>query len=407
MIKKLKDNKFIIGLFLFAFILRVIVILVVDTPIISDFKTMYEAALEIVKGTSDYKDSLYFLTWGYQMGHVLYQSILLSIINSVVFLKIMNALISSLTIVFLYLIMKRVVNIKIAKISSIFYSIFLFPLLLNTVLTNQFLPLLLILIAIYLFISIDKGKYLLKTIIIGLLLGISNILRSEGIVIITALLLYSFYLIIRKVNIKKTIITFILIACSYMAIFNITSYALMKTDISPNGLKNMNPTWKFVLGFNYETSGMYSSSDAEIYATDQDKAKEIVKERLSEWEKIPVLFLKKIKILWFNSDLSWSLGYLENKTLVSILTVINQIFIIILDLLALLSVPLLFKKNRSNIQVLITLILFVYFGVYLLIEVMPRYAYPLQAFMLILASISLNYIYEKVKIGSKRKKIGK
>ena len=397
MIKKLKDNKFIIGLFLFAFILRVIIILVVDTPIISDFKTMYEAALEIVKGTSDYKDSLYFLTWGYQMGHVLYQSILLSIINSVVFLKIMNALISSLTIVFLYLIMKRVVNIKIAKISSIFYSVFLFPLLLNTVLTNQFLPLLLILIAIYLFISIDKGKYLLKAIIIGLLLGISNILRSEGIVIITALLLYSFYLIIKKVNIKKTIITFILIVCSYMAIFNITSYALIKTDISPNGLKNMNPTWKFVLGFNYETSGMYSSSDAEIYATDQDKAGEIVKERLSEWEKIPVLFLKKIKILWFNSDLSWSLGYLENKTLVSVLTVINQIFIIILDLLALLSVPLLFKKNRSNIQVLITLILFVYFGVYLLIEVMPRYAYPLQAFLLILASISLNYIYEKVK----------
>ena len=264
-------------------------------------------------------------------------------------------------------------------------------------LTNQFLPLLLILIAIYFFISLDKGKYLLKAIIIGLLLGISNILRSEGIVIITALLLYSFYLIIRKVNIKKTVITFILIVCSYLAIFNVISYTLMKTDISPNGLKNMNPTWKFVLGFNYETSGMYSSSDAEIYATDQDKAGEIVKERLSEWEKIPVLFLKKIKILWFNSDLSWSLGYLENKTLVSVLTVINQIFIIILDLLALLSVPLLFKKNRSNIQVLITLILFVYFGVYLLIEVMPRYAYPLQAFLLILASISLNYIYEKVK----------
>ena len=93
MIKKLKDNKFIIGLFLFAFISRVIIILVVDTPIISDFKTMYEAALEIVKGTSDYKDSFYFLTWGYQMGHVLYQSVLLSIINSVVFLKIMNAFI--------------------------------------------------------------------------------------------------------------------------------------------------------------------------------------------------------------------------------------------------------------------------------------------------------------------------
>ena len=46
---------------------------------ISDFKMMYDAALEIVNGTDSYKSMSYFITWGYQMGHVLYQAVLLNI----------------------------------------------------------------------------------------------------------------------------------------------------------------------------------------------------------------------------------------------------------------------------------------------------------------------------------------
>ena len=61
-----------------------------------------------------------------------------------------------------------------------------------------------------------------------------------------------------------------------MMIFNISSTIFIKTNISTNGLKNMNPTWKFVLGFNYETNGMYSDIDAERYAFNKDESKKIV-----------------------------------------------------------------------------------------------------------------------------------
>ena len=49
------------------------------------------------------------------------------------------------------------------------------------------------------------------------------------------------------------------------------------------------------------------------------------------------------------------------------------------------------------------LILLVYFGVYLLIEVMPRYAYSLQVFEAIIIGISLDYIFTKIKALKKGK----
>ena len=388
-----KLNSFIIFLFLFSFITRLIVILTINTPIISDFKTMYEASLELINGTNNYKNSIYFINWAYQMGHVVYQSILLSVINNVVFLKIINAFNSSLTVVFIYLISKKISSSTSSKIISVLYSIFLFPLLLNTVLTNQILPVLLTLISIYILINLDYEKYIFKSIIIGLILGLANILRSEGIVIIFSILLYSIYLIFKKHN-KNIFISFVIIFISYMMIFNISSTILIKTNISTNGLKNMNPTWKFVLGFNYETNGMYSDIDAERYAFNKDESKKIVLERLKEYDKIPMLFLKKSKILWLNSDLSWSIGHIQNVKIYNILSYINQLFIIFFTLLSFVS---LFNlKKLDNTQIITTLILITYFFVYLLIEIMPRYAYSLEVFQVILSSIGLDFILRKI-----------
>ena len=77
-----KNYNFCIFLFLFSFAVRLITISVFNTPIESDFKLMYDAALEIINGTNNYLTTPYFISWGYQMGHVLYQVFLLSIINS-------------------------------------------------------------------------------------------------------------------------------------------------------------------------------------------------------------------------------------------------------------------------------------------------------------------------------------
>lgn len=390
--------KLIIFLFLFTLTIRVAIVLLIDTPVISDFKTMLEASKELVNGTDAYKSMPYFICWGYQMGHVIYQAILLNIINSITFLKIVNAIVTSSTVIMIYLIGKELSNTKAAIIISIIYSIFLFPLLLNTVLTNQLLPMLLILIAIYLWMKKKKENKLMP-VIIGILLGISNMLRSETIVIIIAFVLYTIFLMIKKENRKALIINLCLIIISYFTLTTATSFALKATDISPSGLENKNSSWKFLEGLNIETRGRYSEDDAVKYSYDKKKTTKELKKRIQEeWQQYPLLFAKKTKILWLNSDLSWSLGHIENQEDLKLYEGINQIFIYFFVIMSLLSAITLFKKTYKKEQILILLILFVYFGVYLFIEVMPRYAYSLQIFEALLASITLGYILDNKKI---------
>lgn len=394
----ISKHKIIIFLFLFAFVIRIGVILWIDTPVISDFKTMLDASKELVNGTDAYKSMPYFICWGYQMGHVIYQAILLNIINSITFLKIVNAIVTSSTVIMIYLIGKELSNTKAAIIISIIYSIFLFPLLLNTVLTNQLLPMLLILIAIYLWMKKKKENKLMP-VIIGILLGISNMLRSETIVIIIAFVSYTIFLMIKKENRKALIINLCLIIISYFTLTTATSFVLKATDISPSGLENKNSSWKFLEGLNIETRGQYSEDDAVKYSYDKKKTTKELKKRIQEeWQQYPLLFAKKTKILWLNSDLSWPLGHIENQEDLKLYEGINQIFIYFFVIMSLLSAITLFKKTYKKEQILILLILFVYFGVYLFIEVMPRYAYSLQIFEALLASITLGYILDNKKI---------
>lgn len=394
----ISKHKIIIFLFLFAFVIRIGVILWIDTPVISDFKTMLDASKELVNGTDAYKSMPYFICWGYQMGHVIYQAILLNIINSITFLKIVNAIVTSSTVIMIYLIGKELSTTKAAIIISIIYSIFLFPLLLNTVLTNQLLPMLLILIAIYLWMKKKKENKLMP-VIIGILLGISNMLRSETIVIIIAFVLYTIFLMIKKENRKALIINLCLIIISYFTLTTATSFALKATDISPSGLENKNSSWKFLEGLNIETRGQYSEDDAIKYSYDKKKTTKELKKRIQEeWQQYPLLFAKKTKILWLNSDLSWPLGHIENQEDLKLYEGINQIFIYFFVIMSLLSAITLFKKTYKKEQILILLILFIYFGVYLFIEVMPRYAYSLQIFEALLASITLGYILDNKKI---------
>ncbi len=398
----IKNNKWFLFLLVFSFVLRLIVVLTINTPPTSDFKTMLEASFELLKGTTEYQTMPYFLTWAYQMGHVIYQALLLSIIDNITFLKIVNALITTATIGLLYKIGEYLTNKKVSLIISFIYSIFLFPLFLNTVLTNQFLPMLLILISLYILIK-NKKEHILPFIIIGILLAFSNMLRSEGIVILAGITLYMLYRIITSSKKKKKVIGTILIIMIYFITNTLASYTLQKTNISPNGLENKNPAWKFITGLNTETRGKYSSEDAEKYAFYPKKAEQELEQRIKEdWTNYPVLFIKKIKILWLNSDLTWTFPDKTEEELLP-LNSINSLFIYFFLLFALLSIITIIKKTYKKEQILIYSILLFYFGAYLLIEVMPRYAYPLQILEALLAMITLEYILNK-RVGEQHAK---
>ncbi len=400
-VKKTKIKQFAFFLFIFSFLLRFLAILLIDTPIVSDFKTMFEAAIEINRGNlALVQSSSYFSLWSYQFGHTLYMSLFLKLIPNVFFLKFLNALFSSGSIVLLYLIGKDFVKERTARFLCLLYSFFPFSLLLNTVLTNQHHSTFFCLLALYFLIGkkFEKISPIKKGILVGSMLAISQILRPEGIVFLVALLVY-ILLTLKKKEEKKSFLLLAFIFLVYFALTTSTSFLLQKAKISETGLKNNDFYWKFVTGLNVKTNGQYSEEDALIYPFGQKKeGLAFLKRRISQdLTKYPTLFLKKETILWMQSDLSWSIGHFPEKgktELYQFLTSFNQIFLFFFVAIGIIGC---FCKEKRKEFLFLILFLGAYFGVYLFIEIMPRYAYTPQMILLLIGMIGFEQIEKQFK----------
>lgn len=401
-VRKKKIRHWPIVLFLFSFVIRFFVISIINTPIVSDFKTMYEAARQINLGNIiSVQNSPYFQLWGYQWGHTLYMSFFLKCIPSVFFLKVLNIFFSSGSIVLLYLIGKDFVKERVARGMSLLYVFFPFPLLLNTVLTNQHHATFFFLLALYFLISKKHRKDVAwkKGLLVGTFLAISNLLRPEAITFLVAFIAYLIFDFSRK----KAKACLQLGATTFVAYLLITisiSSLLQITHISPSGLQNKDPYWRFIVGLNPQSRGQYSEEDEKTYTFgDKKQALSIIKERsIGNITQLPRLFLQKETILWTQSDLSWSIGHFPregNSDLYYFLTNLNQCFIYFFLITGIIGC---FSKIKERECLFFILLLGVYFGVYLFTEVMPRYAYTPQTILLLLGMLGVNAILEKIEV---------
>ena len=392
------NHKFLLFLFFFSLLLRVFMVLMINIPVSSYYKTMYDASLELISHTESYKSSLPVLTFGYQLGHIFYQSILLSIVNSVLFLKIVNCVISSFTIVFIYLISKELSNKKAASIISIIYSIFLFPLLFPSLLSNQILSMLLVLIAIYLWIR-QKRITVFRSIVIGILLVIAEVLQRDIFIIVIGFVFYLVFLIIKKKEKKMLFLSMMCIVSTFIILLVSTSYVFKVTGISPNGLANKNPAWRVLEGVHVSTNGRIQEDDFKYLGSVEKTKKELNRRIREDYLDFPKLFLNKIKTIWFSSDIGRFFNDNKEEEEIQFYIMVNQFFVYFFFIMSLLSVITIFKKIYKSPQIFISFILVSYFIYYLIVEVTPEYAYSLQILEAVLASITLGYILDKKKKG--------
>ena len=117
---------------------------------LDDFKTMLEASRSLIQGDLSFMKGFYFQTYPFQLGLVLYQSLLLKIANTTFILRFMNSIFTALCVLMIYLISRKLVKENTARIISFSYLFYAYPIYLNSVLTNQHIPALLTLVAIYL-----------------------------------------------------------------------------------------------------------------------------------------------------------------------------------------------------------------------------------------------------------------
>ena len=392
-IKNEKIKHFALFIFIFSFLIRLISIIFLKVEIVDDFKTMLDGSKSLINNDLSFIDNFYFQAFPYQLGHVLYQSLFLKIFNSVFFLKLINCIVTSLIVLFIYLISRKIFKEKTARLVSLLYSLYFYPIYLTSVLTNQHIPTLLCLIVIYLLIT-KKDSWKLS-ILIAIILGIANFLRTESIIFILGIVIYKIF--IDRDKIKTSIINSSILLGTYL-LFTILISSLVYISPIHMKLTNSYPEWKFYCGLSTKYNGIYNTEDQDKFFSEDNKKELLINRVKEENIKLPLLFLKKEVILWTQTNYDLRL----TNNLNNIFLLFNQGYLnIIIILLVISLIPT--KKETDKKILLLEILLGIYYGVYMFIEISPRYAYILHTLVFIIIGLGieriLNIYYNKRKGG--------
>ena len=397
---RIKFKRYWLVLFIISFFIRLVFIIVANFPQVYDFATLLDASHMFSLGDYSFSSWFHFHTWGYQTAFVIYQGFLLKLFGSEFLLKVLNIFYSSCLVIFIYFMGRRISDEKSARIVSFLYMIFPFPLFLNSVLCNHHLSCLLMYLGI--FFLIKKDKRFSDYVVGGVLISFGNIIRPEGIIVVLSFLVFSLFTF-DKDKLFNTIIRMSAFIIVYFSIGWCANFLVIKSGVNDSGLKNHDPLWKFILGFNHDTCGYYTDDDTK-YQIDRDTEIAIIKERaLTDLGKTGKLMLCKIDRFWLSSGLDMESGSFTDKSfdvlgvsipfskLESVAININNYLYLCVFIMFLFG--LFINRNRFNDVSLFFLIMIVItFFVFLFIEIQPRYAYFIHISLFILSTYGFEYV---------------
>lgn len=401
---KIDIPKFEIAVFALAFIVRLIIVLIITPPIVSDFELLYDASQQFRNGDYSFQNLGYFQTWAGQTGQVIFQGLLLKIWNSVFFLKLVNCFAAAGIHVLIYLTARNFFSEKSSRAVAVLYCFAIFPATMTTVLTNQHVAAFLTYLAMYLIISkkASSVKCWIKYPIAALLLAVSNMIRPDALVILVAVIVYCIFGILKKLslkNLKHYAARLALFMGTYMIVGSLLSGAVAWSGVNANGLStdNQGMLIKFVFGLNQEKKGGYNENAlnaAKEYLdqgmTLEEARIEVIKDELDvEMTDLIHLFDDKIQTLWNGYAPYWAIDHLktEHKTLHTIAVKYDKFCARSVFIVAFIGFIYSYFKNKNDLKSLIMpFIVFATFFVYLFIEVQPRYIYTTQIALYILAA---------------------
>ena len=402
--RKIKVKRFWILLLVVSFLIRLAAIVVFNFPQTTDFKLMYECALKFVNHDFSWNSTAYFMMWPYQSGFVVYEGLLLKLINNIYFLKVLNIIYESLLVVLIYYFSRRFVKDESARVAAILFMIYPYNIYLGTTLANHHIATILSYLGIVFLLSRKKKPYYF--IVAGILIGLSNVLRPEGIIIIFSYLLFMIFNL-KKDNFKKEVLGFLILLVSYGGINLICSNLIILSGVNKDGLKNTNPLWKFVLGFNGDSCGYYDSND-EVYINDKEKELEIIKERLNP-SNVGRLVLCKTNRMWLSNkidvkdssyDKAYYIGNIKIKfnDLANVVSLTNHYIFLFVMVMMILGVFRNRKDIINNESLFFLIMVVVAYFVFLLIEIQPRYLYLIHPSIFILSAYGIEEVMKKIKL---------
>ncbi len=408
--------RFTLLLLLGGFVLRVFAALVLHPPIESDFRLMFEAAQGLNAGDLSFQNTVYFSLWAYQSVFVAWQALWLRLWNDPMCLELLNALLAAGTVCLLYRMARRWVDERAAQAAALLLTLFPFALTLHTVLSNQIPSAFFLALGLWVLVCEDCARLgFWRFPLAGLALQCGNLLRSEGVILLVAVLAWAVFEGLRHPQtVKRLLAGMLALLAVYFAGHAAADAAVRASGLNDYGVQNGDPGWKFVTGLNYDTCGGYSQQDwAQIYPTLDENhqvtaetdavQRALIAERLQAG---PVRLMRhavnKVRFLWGTDALHWVFGHTQQYPgqpfgLLSMHAAYRLIrefdrglFVLALGLAAFgLIGPKDAWKRRPAAAYLPFFVFFAAFCALLLIEVQPRYAYLPQLYVFTAAAFGL------------------
>lgn len=314
--KKLSKSKMLIGIITTGFILRFIWAFITPSVPVSDFKSMYSAAQNLLNGDNSAFTGLgYFARFPHMTPYTLFLSSILKVFgnNTLTVVKGINVVLSTFSIFLVYLICNSIFkDYKRSLIGAFIMSVLPASILYVPVYCTENIAIPFYLLSIYLFIIvINNKKNPLYLLLCGLLLSVGHLFRMIAYIVLIAYIMYILIYDKEKILNKLRNIAFILVP--FILLFMLVGNYLVSAGITDqklwSGSEPSNIT-SAVRGSNIESGGSWNPEDAEFIENllkDRDALEKACKERIIErYTTTPPLKLVNFFIGKFASQ--WGYG---------------------------------------------------------------------------------------------------
>ncbi len=407
------NKKYIVTIVLISLTLRLCSVMLVKTPISADYLLMYNAAKDMCTGDMSWMEQKFFSLWSYHIPFVYFEAIVLKVFGSDLALKLLNAVFAVCTNLFIYLLARTYTTCKIAFISAFLYSIYPAPILLSSVLTNQHISLFFFMFGIYCYLNKPS---ICCAIIAGISLFLGNLMRPEGIIIILTIVLHTISTLkyqLKDKHFTKAVLKPFIVIIIYVFLVQVSALLFKNTDAVPHGITNNCPEWKFVIGLDTDSNGLYNEKNAYILSIidpkqRREETKKIINKSLTTCENIPLFLWRKSRVMWASlENASWMFfhiqksepvwsengNYTYEKAINSVLYFdkILYLFVFVFSFISCIILWVTPISQSSKFYFFVILILLNY-SAYLFIEIQTRYRYFIMPFFFILTAFVFEWI---------------
>ncbi|MFC5469155.1 glycosyltransferase family 39 protein [Cohnella suwonensis] len=400
--KRLSATTFLIVFLSAGFAVRMAWVLWNPATPQSDFLFMYNAAQAAASGDYSFGSSAYYSSFPYQFGFTMYEAAVIKLFGdySLLALKFLNVLYGIGIAAVLYAAASKTFNESCGRIAALFYLFYLPNILMSSVLTNQHLSTLLFLLGCLLLLR-GPDSTTSRSLLAGLLIGLSQLVRPIGIIYLAGIVLFMLPGLGRKFRVSPRGTEAIAASARLVGVFVVfyavqflASTTLMSTGVSQSPLSGGDRYWKFMVGLNAETNGVWNADDARYangfpFGEERHRAElKRIKERLADKPEVAALMGRKLVLMWGSADSSayWSLQGLNEWRLERMLSKWEGPMYILVNAFGLVALIALWRTRRYPASSLYLLLLLLYAGAHLLIEIQTRYRLDLLPVAIVLQS---------------------